>query len=221
MSLTTTSAPSGTTLIVDDHELVRVGLRRLVEDHPLSGDIVEAANAEEALAQVRQQTFSLILMDISLPGLSGIECSLRILALEPSARIIILTGLPEATHANRLLRAGVAGYMTKGCTANEMHKAMSKVLAGQRYVASEIASELAIDGLQGQPENPFDQLTRRESEVIMQVLEGKRNRQISELLFISEKTVSTHRRGAFEKLGIDSTTELARLALAHGLWAEV
>ncbi|MBX2825155.1 MAG: response regulator transcription factor [Gammaproteobacteria bacterium] len=219
--MSATSTPSDTTLIVDDHALVRVGLRRLVDDHPRTGDIVEAASAEEALALVKQHSFALILMDISLPGLSGVECSLRILSIDPAARIIILTGLPEATHANRLLRAGVAGYLTKGCSAEEMHKAMSTVLANQRYVAAEVASELVLDGVQDSRDNPFDRLTRRESEVIMQVLDGKRNRQISEVLFISEKTVSTHRRAAFDKLGVDSTAELARLAIAQGLWSDI
>jgi len=230
-------------LIVDDHALMRAGLRRLVEDHPGSGDIVEAADAEAALAAVRHSAFKLILMDISLPGLSGIECSLRILDIDPSARIIILTGMPEPTHANRLLKAGVAGYLTKGCSTEEMHAAMSKVLAGGRYISHVIASELVQDATRGAStqyrgkssgnfavddpadsvraasDSPFERLSRRELEVVMQLLDGKRNSQIAELLFISEKTVSTHRRSACDKLGIDTIAGLARLAMAHGLWA--
>lgn len=215
-----TSPPTtDATLIVDDHTLVRVGLRRLAEDHPSTGDIVEAISAEEALSLVRKMPFQLILMDLSLPGLSGVECSLRILKLNPKARIVILTGLPDTGHANRLLRAGVLGYLTKGCSTEEVHRAMTQALAGKQYISEDIAQDLALDSARDGEESPFKRLTQRELEVAMQLLDGNRNRQISDLMHISEKTVSTHRRSAFDKLGIDTTAELARMAMTHGLWA--
>lgn len=218
MSTPSLSTPEAT-LIVDDHTLVRVGLRRLAEDHKSTGEIMEAVSAEEALSLVRKIPFQLILMDLSLPGLSGIECSLRILKLKPEARIIILTGMPDTGHANRLLKAGVLGYLTKGCSTEEVHRAMTYALSGRQYISEDIAQTLALDGAKDSEDSPFTRLTQRELEVALQLLEGNRNRQISDLMHISEKTVSTHRRSAFDKLGIDTTAELARMAMNHGLWA--
>ncbi|MFK7890792.1 MAG: response regulator [Granulosicoccus sp.] len=207
-------------LVVDDHELVRAGMRRLLEDNPQIQDITEASSGEEALQMARNDRFDLVLMDINLPGISGLEASDKLLMLAPDSRIIMVTGRHEAVHIRKLLNAGVRGYITKGSSADEMAKAMQRVMAGEQYLSPDVAQQVAMDMINGDDGNPFERLTTRENEIITLLLKGRRNRQISENLHISEKTVSTHRTRAFEKLNVDTTAELVRLAIRFGLWNE-
>ena len=208
-------------LVVDDHALVRSGMRRLLEDNPVLGEIAEASSAEEALALVAARPFSLVLMDISLPGMSGVEAAGKLLALRPEALVIMVTGRLESGPIRRLLAtSGVRGYVTKGSEAAEMERAIGRVLAGERYLSPDVARQLAMDTIDGADPDPFSRLTTREHEVVVLLLRGRRNRQIGETLHISEKTVSTHRTRAFEKLDIGTTAELVRLAMRHGLWDE-
>ena len=208
------------TLVVDDHALVRSGMRRLLEENPRIGEITEAGSGEEALTLARETPFEMILMDIALPGMSGLEAAGRLLAVLPDALVIMVTGKIESGPIRRLLASGVRGYVTKGSEATEMDQAIRRVLAGERYLSPDVARQLALDTIDGAEENPFDRLTSREHEVIGLLLRGRRNRQIAASLFISEKTVSTHRTRAFEKLGIGTTADLVRLAMRHGLWDE-
>ncbi len=202
-------------LVVDDHELVRAGMRRLLEENPQIGTIVEANSGEEALEIAAGQAFDLVLMDIKLPGISGLEASEKLLSLAPDSRIIMVTGKLEGGHIRRLLNTGVRGYITKGSSSDEMDKAMRRV-----YLSPDVAQQVAMDVINGDNHNPFDKLTSRESEIITLLLRGQRNRQISSNLHISEKTVSTHRTRAFEKLHVKTTAELVRLAMRFGLWNE-
>ncbi len=205
-------------LIVDDHELVRAGMRRLLEENPQLGTIVEANTGEEALELAREQRFDLVLMDIYLPGISGMEASDRLLQMDPDSRIIMVTGKLEGGHIRKLLNSGVRGYITKGSSSDEMDRAMRRVMAGEQYLSPDVAQQVAMDMINGDDENPFDRLTSRESEIIHLLLRGHRNRQISNSLHISEKTVSTHRTRAFEKLQVKNTAELVRLAMRFNLW---
>lgn len=205
-------------LIVDDHELVRAGMRRLLEENPQLGTIFEANSGEEALALAQEQRFDLVLMDITLPGISGMEASDKLLNLDPDSRIIMVTGKLEGGHIRRLLNSGVRGYITKGSSSDEMDRAMRLVMAGEQYLSPDVAQQVAMDMINGDDENPFDKLTSRESEIINLLLRGHRNRQISNSLHISEKTVSTHRTRAFEKLNVKTTAELVRLAMRFDLW---
>ncbi|MFT5896078.1 MAG: two-component system invasion response regulator UvrY, partial [bacterium] len=118
----------------------------------------------------------------------------------------------------QILNAGVRGYISKGSSANEMEKAMRKVMEGEQYLSPDVAQRFAIDAIRGDDSNPFDRLTTRESEIINLLLQGQRNRKISTDLHISEKTVSTHRTRAFEKLRITTTTDLVRLAIRFDMW---
>ena len=179
-------------LIVDDHELVRAGMRRLLEENPQLGTIFEANSGEEALALAQEQRFDLVLMDITLPGISGMEASDKLLNLDPDSRIIMVTGKLEGGHIRRLLNSGVRGYITKGSSSDEMDRAMRLVMAGEQYLSPDVAQQVAMDMINGDDENPFDRLTSRESEIIHLLLRGHRNRQISTSLHISEKTVSAH-----------------------------
>ncbi|MGQ7846257.1 response regulator [Granulosicoccus sp. 3-233] len=205
-------------LIVDDHELVRAGMRRLLEENPQLGSIYEANSGEEALELAREERFDLVLMDITLPGISGMEASDRLLQLDPGSRIIMVTGKLEGGHIRKLLNSGVRGYITKGSSSDEMDRAMRRVMAGEQYLSPDVAQQVAMDMINGDDENPFDKLTSRESEIIHLLLRGHRNRQISNSLHISEKTVSTHRTRAFEKLQVKTTAELVRLAMRFNLW---
>lgn len=205
-------------LVVDDHALVRSGMRALLENCPYVSNISEAGSAEDALKLAEGTTFNLVLMDISLPGMSGADAVGKLLHALPDARVIMVSGLLDGATIRRLLATGVSGYVTKGSDSDEIEKAVKLVLDGERYLSPDVARQLAMDTLDGGGGNPFEQLSTREHEVIMLLLQGNRNRQIGESLHISEKTVSTHRVRAFEKLGITATAELVRLAMRHGLW---
>jgi two-component system invasion response regulator UvrY len=207
-------------LVVDDHELVRAGMRRLLEENPQLGSIFEANSGEEALEIAATHSFDLVLMDISLPGINGLEASEKLLDLAPDSRIIMVTGKLEGGHIRKLLNAGVRGYITKGSSSDEMDKAIRIVMNGEQYLSPDVAQQVAMDVINGDNQNPFDKLTSRESEIITLLLRGQRNRQISSNLHISEKTVSTHRTRAFEKLNVKTTAELVRLAIRFSLWNE-
>ena len=157
-------------------------------------------------------------MDLSLPGISGQEAIRRLHALQPLLRVVVLTGASDGYTTQRLLQAGALGYLTKGCSANEMHEAINAAFSDRQYLSSDVARNVAMKLLQVGDESPFMKLTQREHEIAMMLLDGKRNCQIGSSLYISEKTVSSHRARAFDKLGIHTTAELARLALQHGVW---
>lgn len=205
-------------LVVDDHELVRLGMQRLLENSPMIELIHESGSAEVALEMAVETDYDLILMDINLPGMSGLEAAEQLLALAPKSRIIMITGRLEGSLIRQTLNAGVRGYLSKGSSADEMEKAMRTVMAGEQYLSPDVAQRFAIDAITGDDSNPFDRLTTRESEIINLLLKGHRNRKISTDLHISEKTVSTHRSRAFEKLRITTTPDLVRLAIRFDMW---
>jgi len=195
-------------------------MRRLLEDYSQVSTISEASSGEEALELSGRRGFELVLMDINLPGMDGLQASERLLELKPDARIIIVTGRLEGGPIRKLLNSGVRGYVTKGSSADEMDMAIRQVIAGEQYLSPDAAQRVAMETIRGDDGDPFEKLTSREHEVIVLLLKGLRNRQISENLFISEKTVSTHRTRSFEKLGVATTADLVRLAIRTGLWNE-
>jgi len=205
-------------LVVDDHELVRVGMRRLLEDNPMIELIHESSSGEIALEMAVATDYDLILMDINLPGMTGLEAAEQLLTLVPKSRVIMVTGRLEGSLIRQILNAGVRGYVSKGSSADEMEKAMRKVMQGEQYLSPDVAQRFAIDAIRGDDANPFERLTTRETEIINLLLQGERNRKIATDLHISEKTVSTHRSRAFEKLRITTTAELVRLAIQFDKW---
>jgi len=183
------------------------------------GDIREASSGEMAVEMTAKEPFDLVMMDISLPGISGLEASEVILARSPEYRIIIVTGRLEGAPIRQLLNAGVRGYITKGSSADEIDKAVRCVMRGEQYLSPDVAQQVAMDVIKGDPEvDPFGRLTTREREIVDLILRGRRNREISDSLNISEKTVSTHRTRAFEKLEVTTTAELVRMAIRHDVW---
>ncbi len=212
--------PQWSVLIVDDHELVRVGMRRILEDVESIGRFVEAANGERALELARHDRFDLIFLDLSLPGISGLETAMELLRRWPEVRIIVLTAVREFTFTRQLVDLGVKGYLTKDCDPEQMEKAIYDVMAGRVYLAPQVAQQLAV-GLPDPVEKLFRTLTARETEIVLLTFRGLRNRQIAERLFISEKTVSTHRMKALEKLEVKSTAELTRLLHKLDAWDQL
>ena len=135
--------------------------------------------------------YDLILMDINLPGMTGLEAAEQLLTLAPKSRVIMVTGRLEGSIIRQILNAGVRGYVSKGSSADEMVKAMRKVMEGEQYLSPDVAQRFAIDAIRGDDTNPFERLTIRETEIVNLLLQGQRNRKIATDLHISEKTVST------------------------------
>ncbi|MCW9014822.1 MAG: UvrY/SirA/GacA family response regulator transcription factor [Gammaproteobacteria bacterium] len=206
-------------MLVDDHDLIRYGLRRLLEDQAGIEVIDEASSGEEALEKVRTARPDVILMDINMPGIGGFEATSRMSKSHPESRIIVLTVHSEGPLPKRILEAGAMGYLTKGCPVDEMVEAIQKVHAGQRYIAPTIAQQLALSMLPGE-ESIIDVLSQRELQVLIMISRGMRTNQISEKLSLSPKTVSTYRKRLHDKLDVSNDVEMMHLAIKHGLLEE-
>ena len=205
-------------LIVDDHELFRAGVQRLLEDSGYPLTFIEAATGESALEQVRRQHVDIVFMDLSLPGISGVEAAMSLLRSHRKTKIIIVTATTEVTYIRKLLDTGVQGYLTKDCAPRQMERAVREVLAGKVYVSPSVAQILKTrDCLASDEQEKFDRLSKREYQIVYLLIKGKNNRQIAAELHISEKTVSTHRTRALRKVGVSSLAELAAMAFRIGM----
>ncbi len=204
-------------LIVDAHRLIRAGLSRLLTEKFNINMVVEAENGEKAIHAVKRKRPDLIVIEFSLPGISGAEVSRKLLAYDDSLKIILLTN-PTIYHSTKkLLTSGIKGFVTKNESISELHAAVRSVLEGEAYIASSIATEMAFAVMNSQNDSPFDSLSARELEIVMLILDGKKNLQIADALYISDKTVSTYRARAMSKLQVDSATKLTLLAMRYGL----
>ncbi len=204
-------------MIVEDHDLVRTGLRNILEGVAGLELVAEASTGEDAIQLARQHQPDVILMDVGLPGLSGLETTERILKMQPDTRIIILTAFTEPPLPARLLDIGASGYLTKACDARELVVAVKAVSRGERYIGSEIAQQLALSLLPGTPQSPFQELTARELEVMMMLIQGMKMNAIAEVINVSPKTIATYKYRIYDKVGVNSEVELLRLALRYGL----
>ncbi len=206
-------------MLVDDHDLIRYGLRRLLEDQ-IGIEVIEEANSGElALEKVRKITPDVILMDINMPGIGGFEATSRLTKSHPECRVIVLTVHGDGPFPKRLLEAGAVGYLTKGCPVEEMVEAIKKVHSGKRYIAPSIAQELALSMLPGD-KSILDVLSQREIQVLIMISQGLRTVNISEQLSLSPKTISTYRKRLYEKLEVTNDVELMHLAIKYGLLGE-
>ncbi|MFN7136120.1 MAG: response regulator, partial [Thermomonas sp.] len=197
--------------IVDDHALVRTGFRLILGSEPDIEVVGEADSAEQALPQIRKLKPDVVLCDLHLPGLSGLEVTERVVRGEYGSRVIVVSVLEDGPMPRRLLEAGAFGYVGKACDAAELLKAVRDVARGRKYLSSAIAQGLALAGLQGEMASPFDALTPRELEVALLLNQGLRQEAIARQLSLSAKTVNTHKTRLFEKLGIHDSIALARL----------
>lgn len=202
--------------IVDDHALVRTGMRMILSaetDIEVLGDV---ESGEEALPLVRKLKPDVVLCDLHLPGVSGLEVTERIVKGDHGTRVIIVSVLEDGPMPKRLLEAGASGYVGKGGDASELLRAIRDVARGKRYLASNIAQNLALSNLDG-GQSPFDELSPREIEIALLLVQGFRQEEIAKRLSLSAKTVNTHKTRLFEKLAITDSIALARLAAQYGL----
>lgn len=204
-------------LVVDDHDLVRMGITRMLADIPGLKVVGEAASGEDALRLARELSPQVVLMDVKMPGIGGLEATRKLLRQDPDIRVIAVTVCDEEPFPSRLLKAGAAGYLTKGAALDEMVRAIRIVASGQRYISPEIAQQLAIKNLDKEKISPFDVLSERELQITMMIVGCQKVQEISDRLFLSPKTVNSYRYRIFEKLAIDSDVELTLLAVRHGL----
>ena len=203
-------------LLVDDHDLVRTGIRRLLEDNEGIEVVAEARSGEEALSAVQTADPEVVLMDVNMPGMGGLEATRKLLRIKPDLKIIVLSVHVDGLVPRRLLEAGAVGYLTKGCSAEEVVLAVRTVRRGQRYISREVAQNLALNNVTGQG-GGLDALSQRELQVLLMITQGRSIQEISDALFLSPKTVSTYRSRIFKKLAVDSDVELTHLALRYGI----
>ncbi len=203
-------------MVVDDHDLVRMGITRMLSDSPDIEVIADAADGESAIQFARNLKPDVILLDVNMPNLSGVEVTKRLLQNDKSTKILAVSSLAAQPYPSMLLKAGVSGYITKGTPLDEMIKAIKKVHQGGRYFSADVAEQLAEVVLDNS-ESPFDLLSERERQVAMMVVNCQSPQQIADNLFVSVKTVNTYRYRIFEKLNIDSDVKLTHLAMRHGL----
>jgi len=204
-------------LITDDHELVRTGIRRLLEDSKQVKIVGEAECGEDSLQLAQSLNPDVILMDVNMPGIGGVEACRRILQRNPKQKIIVLTVHNEQTFPKRLLEIGAKGYLTKDCGIDEMIKAIKQVNSGGSYIASTIAQQLALSLLPGNKANPIDRLSRREFQVMLMISQGLTNVEISDKLCLSPKTISTYRLRVLEKLDAHNEVDLIKIAVEQGM----
>ena len=204
-------------LLTDDHVLVRTGIRRLLEDSKQIEIVGEADCGEDSLTLAQQLKPDVILMDVNMPGIGGVEACRRILQRDPDQKIIVLTIHNEQTFPKRMLEIGAKGYLTKECGVDEMLLAINQVYEGGAYIAPSIAQQLALSLLPGKEDNPIDRLSRREFQVMLMISHGLTNAAISEKLCLSPKTVSTYRLRLLEKLGAHNEVDLIKIAVEQGM----
>ena len=202
--------------IVEDHALVRTGMRMILSGEIDIEVVGEAESGELALPLIRTLKPDVVLCDLHLPGISGLEVTERVVRGGYGARMIIVSALEDGPLPRRLLDAGAVGYVGKGGEATELLQAIRTVALGRRYLASAVAQNLALHSIDGHG-NPFDALSPRETEVAMLLVRGLRQEEIARRLCLSAKTVNTHKARLFEKLRIRDAITLARLAGRHGL----
>ena len=207
-------------MLVDDHGLVRNGIKRILDDVDGIAVVAEAENGEQAIRQVRMQRPDVILMDISMPGIGGLEATRKIAQSLPGIKIIAVTIHDDDPFPARLLEAGAVGYLTKGCNVREIINAIRSVHTGKQYITPAVAQKLALSFINNGEKSPIDRLTQRETQVMLMIVKGNTNKEISEKLCLSPKTTSTYRYRLYDKLGVFNEVELTRFAIRYGLIKE-
>ncbi|MDH4134824.1 MAG: response regulator transcription factor [Gammaproteobacteria bacterium] len=202
-------------ILADDHEIVRAGLRRLIDASPDIQVLVEVENGEQAFREYFAQQPDVALFDLNMPGMGGLEAIRRILARDANARILALSMHEDAVYPARALQSGAKGYVTKRCAPDVLLDAIRTVARGEVFLEPRIARQLALDGLNGK-EEPLMALTAREFEVFRLLAAGKSVNEIAETLFLSAKTVGTYQTRILTKLNANNLSDLTRLAIRMG-----
>ena len=189
----------------------------MLDDHPDMHVIGDASDGEMALDMVRELAPDVVLLDVNMPNIGGVEVTKRLRQHNNAVKIIAVSSVSTQPYPSMLLKAGVNGYITKGTPFDEMVKAIKKVVQGGKYFSSDVAEELADMLTATDEDSPFDRLSEREKQVAMMVVNCQSPQQIADQLFVSVKTINTYRYRIFEKLGVDSDVKLTHLAMRHGL----
>lgn len=206
--------------IVDDHQIVRTGFRELLNDDASIQIVFEAANGDDALEKLRGAPVDVLLLDISLPGKSGVDVLRAVRQRHPEIKVLILSGFPEESYALAMIKNGANGYLCKDCEQDELLRAIHMVAVGRRYVSARTA-ELLADEMSGERSGVLHEtLSDRELQVFLRLARGESVSDIAGRLHLSVKTISTYRSRVTEKLNVASNAELATYALRHGLITE-
>ena len=202
-------------LIVDDHPIVRSGLRRLLTSEP-EIEVREAASGREALSVFREQQPTLVILDLNLPGIGGLEVLARLKAIDADARVLVLSMHDDEIHITRALRAGAAGYLTKTAPPEELLEAIGRIAAGHTYIEREIAEGLVFASIRVSPD-PLKDLSSRDLEILRQLAQGRTLSQIADTVGIGYKTAANNCSRIKARLGVTSTADLVRVAIRYGL----
>jgi len=207
-----------TVLLADDHAVVRDGLRALLESGQDLRVVGIAGNGRDAVAEAQRLRPDIVIMDIAMPDLDGVEATRRIVDRSPDTRVLILSMYLSAEHIHRALQAGAQGYVLKESAGDEVIEAIRAVMAGKRYLSHRITETVIDDYLRnGANVSPIDSLSLRERDVLQLVVEGRTNATIAQVLSLSPKTVETYRTRIMRKLKVRDTVELVKFAMRHGL----
>jgi two-component system invasion response regulator UvrY len=204
-------------MVVDDHELVRTGITRILNDAPGISVVAEAGSGEEAIPIAKQSRPHVMLMDVSMPGIGGLEATRKLVQSLPDLKVIVLSVHAEEPIPSRMMQAGASGYLTKGSAVDEILTAIKTVYSGERYIGADVAQKLALRMVPGGKASPFETLSPREIQVMLMLTQGQKPQSISDNLCLSPKTISTYRHRLYEKLGVSNDADLTRMAINYGI----
>ena len=203
-------------LLVDDHSVVRMGFKMLIENESDMAVICEAESGELGITAFKEHKPSMVIMDITMPGMGGLDAIERIIAFDKKAKILVLSAHEDSVHPKRALSAGALGYLTKRSAAEELIKAIRSVNSGTKYLEPAIAQQMAITQISGE-NNPVEILSDREFEVFMDLAKGKSTNEIADTMCLSPRTVGTHLYNIKQKLNANNSAEIALIAIRCGL----
>lgn len=204
-------------LVADDHTIVRKGLKEILTDYFKSIDVDEAASGKGVLKKIGKYDYDVILLDISMPGRSGLDILKQIKCIKHKTKIIMLTVHTQEHYAIRALHAGASGYLTKNCTPDEMNKAIHRVIQGKKYITPSLAEKLAFKLSTRTKMVPYETLSDREFQVMRMIASGKTVSQIAKELFLNVKTISTFRARILKKMNMENSAQITHYAIKHSL----
>lgn len=206
-----------TVVVVDDHDLIRVGICRLLTDVPDITVVGQARSGEEAITLVKDLSPDIVFMDVRMPGIGGLEATRRILARQPETKVIVVSAFNDEIYPATLLKAGAYGYITKNADTEEIKTAVQTVLSGKIYVSPMLAQMLVVSGMTNNEKSPLSELSQRELQIAELITSGKRANDVAETLSISPKTINTYKYRIYDKLGVTNDVELTLAAVKYGL----
>lgn len=206
-------------LLADDHSFIRLGIIQILKDEYPSIEVTEVGDGESIVKEVTFHDFDLVISDLDMPGISGLDALQQIKLIKPDLPVLILSFFTEDLYAVRVLKAGAAGYMNKNAAPYELINAVRRIASGKKYITPEIAEKLLINA--DTNKRPHELLTNRELEILKLLAEGKTLTQVAHSLSSALTTVSTHRSRILEKLGLTTNSELTRYAIAHHIISDI